>query len=93
MSCGAGSRYGWYMALQWLWCKQAETAPIRPLAWEPPYAEVQPSIDKKKKKYRKQEAQRDPNKLKPNRPTPRYIIITMAKVKDKERILKAAREK
>ena len=37
-----------------------------------------------------QEAQRAPNKLNPNRPTPRHIIIKMAKVK--ERILKAARE-
>ena len=37
------------------------------------------------------EAQRAPNKLNPNRPTPRLIIIKMAK--DKERILKAAREK
>ena len=27
------------------------------------------------------------------RPTPRHIIIKMPKVKDKERILKAAREK
>ena len=40
-----------------------------------------------------QEAQRAPNKLNPNRPTPRHIIIKMAKGKDKERILKAAREK
>ena len=40
-----------------------------------------------------QEAQRDPNKLNPNRPTPRHIIIKMAKVSDKERILKAARKK
>ena len=39
-----------------------------------------------------QEAQRAPNKLKPNRPTPRHTIIKMAKVKDTERILKAARE-
>ena len=38
-----------------------------------------------------QEAQRAPNKLNPNRPTPRHIIIKIAKVK--ERILKAAREK
>ena len=38
-----------------------------------------------------QEAQRASNKLNPNRPTPRYIIIKMVKVKDKERILKAAR--
>ena len=40
-----------------------------------------------------QEAQRVPNKLNPNRPTPRYIIIKMAKVNDKERILNATREK
>ena len=40
-----------------------------------------------------QEAQRAPNKLKPNRLTPRHVIIKMAKVKQKERILKAAREK
>ena len=40
-----------------------------------------------------QEAHRTPNKLNPNRPTPRQIIIKMTKVKDKERILKAAREK
>ncbi len=39
-----------------------------------------------------QESQRAPNKLNPSRPTPRNIIIKMAKVRDKERILKAARE-
>jgi len=43
--------------------------------------------------FKIQEAQRAPNKLKLNRPTPRHIIIKMAKVSDKERILKAAREK
>ena len=40
-----------------------------------------------------QEAQRVSNKMDPNRPTTRHIIIKMAKVKDEERILKAAREK
>jgi len=40
-----------------------------------------------------QKLQRAPNKLNLNKPTPRHIIIKMAKVKDKERILKAAREK
>ena len=40
-----------------------------------------------------QEAQRVPMKLDPRRNTPRYIIITLAKIKDKERILKATREK
>ena len=40
-----------------------------------------------------QEAQRVPNKMDAKRPTPRHIIIKISKVKDKERILKAAREK
>ena len=40
-----------------------------------------------------QEAQRVPNKMDAKRLTVRYIIIKMPKVKDKERILKAAREK
>ena len=40
-----------------------------------------------------QETQRIPNKLDPNRATPRHIIIKMPTVKDKERVLKAAREK
>ena len=40
-----------------------------------------------------QEAQRIPNKLDPKRTTPRHIIIKMAKVKNKEIILQAAREK
>ena len=40
-----------------------------------------------------QEAQTVPNKLDPKRSTPRHIIIKMSKVKDKERILKEAREK
>ena len=40
-----------------------------------------------------QEAQRVPKKLDSRRNTPRHIIITLAKIKDKERILKAAREK
>ena len=39
-----------------------------------------------------QEAQRIPNKMDAKRPIPRHIIIKMPKVKDKDRILKAARE-
>ena len=38
------------------------------------------------------EAQGVPNKMDPKRTTPRCIIIKMPNVKDKERILKAARE-
>ena len=40
-----------------------------------------------------QESQRIPKKLDPRRNTPRHIIITLPKIKDKERILKAIREK
>ena len=40
-----------------------------------------------------EEAQRVPIKLDPKRTTPRHIIIKMPKVKDKQRILKAAKEK
>ena len=40
-----------------------------------------------------QEAQRITNKLDPKRSTPRHTIIKLPKIKDKERILKPAREK
>ena len=40
-----------------------------------------------------QEAQRIPKKLDPRRYTPRHIIITLPKIEDRERILKAARGK
>ena len=47
----------------------------------------------KKIDIKPQEAQRVPQTGNPKRPTPRYIIIKMPKVKYKEKILKAAREK
>ena len=40
-----------------------------------------------------QEAHRVQKKLDPRKHTPRHIIITLSKIKDKERIFKAAREK
>ena len=40
-----------------------------------------------------QEVQGIPKKLDPRRNPPRYIIITLPKIKNKEKILKAAREK
>ena len=40
-----------------------------------------------------QDAERVPKKLDPRRNTPRHIIIKLPKIKNKERILKAAREK
>ena len=52
-----------------------------------------PNLEKEIDFQEVQEAQRVPKKLDPRRNTPRHIIITLAKIKDKERILKAAREK
>ena len=40
-----------------------------------------------------QEAQRVPKKLDPRKRTPRHIIITLSKSKDKERILKTAKKR
>ena len=37
-SCGVGCRCGSDLMLLWLWRRPAATAPIRSLAWEPPYA-------------------------------------------------------
>ena len=38
MSCGVIRRCGSDLALLWLWCRPAVTAPIRSLVWEPPFA-------------------------------------------------------
>ena len=40
-----------------------------------------------------QEAQRAPKKSDPKKNTPRHIVIKLPKIKEKERILKAARER
>ena len=52
-----------------------------------------PSVAKEIDFQEVQEAQRVPKKLDPRRNTPRHIINTLPKIKDKERILQAAREK
>ena len=40
-----------------------------------------------------QEAQRVPGRKNPRRNRPRHIVIKLTKIKDKEKLLKAAREK
>ena len=40
-----------------------------------------------------QETQRDPNRVNPRKNTPGHILIKLMKIKHKEQILKAAREK
>ena len=52
MSCGVGRRCGSDLALPWLWCRPAATAPIRSLAWEPPYV-VGAALKRQKKKKKK----------------------------------------
>ena len=50
MGCGVGHRHGSDVAMLWLW--PAVLAPIRPLAWELPYAVgtvLKKTKDKKKK--------------------------------------------
>ena len=39
-----------------------------------------------------QEVQRVPGRINPRRNTPRYIVIKLRKIKDKEKLLKATRE-
>ena len=51
MSCGVGQRLGSVPVLLWLQCRPAATAPIGPLAWEPPYAA--PEALKKGKRQKK----------------------------------------
>ena len=40
-----------------------------------------------------QEAQRIPGRKNPRRNTPRHIVIKLTKIKDRDKILKATREK
>ena len=53
MTCGVGHSWGSDRALLWLWHRPASTAPIRPLAWEPPYAAIA-ALEKDKKTKRKE---------------------------------------
>ena len=55
MSCGVGRRCGSDLALLWPWRRLAATAPIGPLAWEPPYAAgaAQEMVKRPKKQQKK----------------------------------------
>ena len=61
--------------------------------FEPIMKENFPSLSKEIAFQEVQETQSVPRKLDPRRNTPRHIIIPLAKMKQKERILEAAREK
>ena len=53
MSCGVGHRHSVDLALLWLCCRLAGVVPIRPLAWELPYAADVTLKSKEKEKERK----------------------------------------
>ena len=54
MNCGVGHRCVLDPALLWLLLRLAATAPIQPLAWEPPYAAgVAQEMAKRQKKKKK----------------------------------------
>jgi len=56
VSCGVGCRRGSDPALLWLWRRPVATAPIVPLAWEPPYAAgAAQEIAKRPKKKKKEQ--------------------------------------
>ena len=58
MSSGIGCRLGLDPVLLWLWCKAAATAPIRPLAWELPYA-AEAALEKAKRQQQQQQQKKE----------------------------------
>ena len=66
MSCGIGHRYGLDLTWLWLWCRTAATAPIRLLAWEPPYV-LGAALKSKKRKEKKPGLEGNAFSAKPDR--------------------------
>ena len=58
MSCGVGRRCGSDPLFLWLWRRQADVAPIRPLAWEPSHA-MGAALEKAKKKKEKEKKRKN----------------------------------
>ena len=80
MSCGVGCRRGSDPMLLWLWCRLAATAPIRPLAWEPPYAE---GVALKRQKTKQNKTKQ--NKTKKKNPKRKQLYSNKIKLKIKFR--------
>ena len=71
MSCGIGCRHSSDLVLLWLWCRPAAVAPIRPLAWESPYAmgaaqEIATTTTTTKRQKRQKTNKKQNNKKKTN---------------------------
>ena len=60
MSCGVGQSRGSDLTLLWLRCGTAAAAPIRSLAWEPPYA-AGAALKRQNKQTNKQKTPKKPN--------------------------------
>jgi len=66
MSYAEGHRRGSDPMLLWLWYRPAATAPVRPLAWELPYAERVPlEMAKRPKKTKTKQKKTHKNKKLP----------------------------
>ena len=61
VSYGVGCRRGSDPTLLWLWRMLVATAPIRPLAWEPPYA-VGVALEKAERQKKKKKEKKRKNK-------------------------------
>ena len=61
MSCSVGHRCGLGPVLLWLLCKQAATAPIVPLTWEPPCV-AGAALEKTKRPRKKNTNSKNKNK-------------------------------
>ena len=57
MSCGVARRCSSNLAWLWLWCRPVATAPIRPLAWEPPHA-VGAALEKTGRQKKKEKSKK-----------------------------------
>ena len=64
VSCGVGRRLSLDPVLLWLWSRPMATAPIRPLAWEPPYAAGAAQEMAKRPKKKKKRKKEKNNKIK-----------------------------
>ena len=70
--CGIGGRHDLDAVLLRLWCKPAATAPIRPLAWEPPYAAgAAQEIAKRQKQKQNQKTKTKTNSMHRSRWNPK----------------------
>ena len=70
MSCGVACRCSLDLALLWLWCRLEAVDPIRPLAWEPPYATGLALRSKNKNKNKNKKPPQKTQKPNQNKKTP-----------------------